>query len=402
MNFSYYIASRYLKSKSKHNAINIITKISSVGIIVGSMALFVVLSVFSGLREFSLSFVNDFDPDYKILPKTGKSFVVSSLQIEGLKKIQGYAGHSLIVEDRVLFSFKDKQQVTYLKGVDSNFIKINKIATKLFNGQWFKANTYQAVVGYGVSQKLSMGIFDFNNPLEVMVPRAGKGDLGLSPDEAFNSDYLLPVGIYAINEELDSKYVFCDFRFAQELLELKPNEVSALEIKTKSNTVESDFKENAEKIFGKNIAIQNRAQLNATLYKMLNTENFVLYLIFTLVFIMILFAFVGSISMVIIDKKENLITLFSLGSTVKKLRKIFLLYGVLLCIISGIIGIFIGGIIVYLQQKFSLIMITSSLPYPVVFSLDNILIVFSTITVLGSIASYIASSRVNITFLENK
>lgn len=401
MNFSYYIAQRYLKSKSRHNAINIITKIASVGIIVGAMALFVVLSVFSGLREFSLSFTNDFDPDYKILPKTGKSFLVTTSQLNALKKIDG-SNYSQVVEERVLFTFNKKQQVTYLKGVDQNFIKINKISSNLFNGQWLKPNTYQVVMGYGISQKLSVGVFDFNNPLEVMVPRPGKGDLGLNPEEAFNEEYLLPVGIYAINEELDSKYVFCDLGLAQELLEFKPNEVSAIEVKTKGTLNEADFKNKITSIFGKNIQVQTRAQLNATLYKMLNTENFVLYLIFTLVFIMILFAFVGSVIMVIIDKKENLKTLFSLGTTVKSLRKIFLLYGILLCSIGGIIGIALGSIIIFLQQKFSLIMITSTLPYPVVFSFENVLLVFITITFLGTVASYIASSRVNKNLLENK
>jgi lipoprotein-releasing system permease protein len=168
VNFPYYIAQRYLKSKSRHNAINIITKIASVGIIVGAMALFVVLSVFSGLREFSLSFTNDFDPDYKILPKTGKSFLVTTPQLNALKKIDD-SNYSQVVEERVLFTFNKKQQVTYLKGVDQNFIKINKISSNLFNGQWLKPNTYQVVMGYGISQKLSVGVFDFNNPLEVTI-----------------------------------------------------------------------------------------------------------------------------------------------------------------------------------------------------------------------------------------
>lgn len=389
-----------MKSKSSNNAINSITKIASVGIVVGALALFVVLSVFSGLREFSLSFANDCDPDFKLIPKKGKSFFVLPKQEFNLKKINGIQLYSKVVEERVLFSFNDKQEVTNLKGVDANFTKINNVSENLFNGNWLKSNTYQAVVGYGISQKLGLGIFDFNNPLEVFVPKAGKGSISDNPEDAFNKEYLLPVGIYAINEELDNKYVFVDLTLAQDVLNFKSNQISAIEIKTNQIVDENDFKDSITSIFGNNIEIKTRAQLNATLYRMLNTENFVLYLIFTLVFIMILFAFVGSVIMVIIDKKENLKTLFSLGTEIKNLRRIFLFYGISICLIGGLIGIFLGGILVFLQQKFNLIMITESLAYPVVFSVQNVVIVLLTILFLGFLASYIASNRVSKKLLE--
>lgn len=394
MNFPLYIAKRYLFSKSKNNAINIITRIASGGIIIGSMALFVVLSVFSGLREFSLSFSNDFDPDLKINTIAGKSFTISPEQEKQIKTISGISNYSKIIEERVLFSFNGKQQVSNLKGIDANFSKVNKATEKLFNGQWLKPDTYQVVIGYGISNKLSLGLFDFNNPFEVYVPKPGKGNID-NPAEAFNKSVLIPVGIYAISEELDSKYVFADLGLTQELLEYQPNQISGIEIKTKSNSNEAEIISQVEKIFNNKVEVKTRAQLNATLYKMLNTENIAVYLIFTLVIIIALFNLIGALIMMVLDKKANLKTLFNLGTEVKDLRKIFLLQGTLLSVFGGIIGLVLGIIIVLVQQQFQLVMITPSLAYPVVFSFQNVLIVFGTIVLLGFTSSLIASSRVS-------
>ncbi|RKS00975.1 MULTISPECIES: ABC transporter permease [unclassified Flavobacterium] len=394
MNFSLYIAKRYLFSKSKNNAINIITGIASVGIIVGAMALFVVLSVFSGLRDFSLSFSNDFDPDLKVNPISGKSFFISPNQEKELKNIDGVASYSKVVEDRVLFFFDGKEQVTYLKGVDVNFTKTNVVDQNLVNGKWLEPNTVQVVIGYGISEKLSLGLYDFNNAFEVYVPRKGKGVIE-SEAEAFNKAKLIPIGIYAISEDLDSKYVFCDLILAQYLLELKANQISGVEIKLKPEAEEEIVIEKLNTLFQNKVDIKNRAQQNATLYKMLNTENIAVYLIFTLVIIIALFNLIGALIMMVLDKKSNLKTLYNLGSEIKDLKKIFLLQGSLLSLFGGIIGLLLGVIIVVIQQQFNLVMITETLAYPVVFSIQNVVIVFLTIVSLGFISSWIASSRVS-------
>ena len=394
MNYSLYIAKRYLFSKSKNNAINIITGIASVGIIVGAMALFVVLSVFSGLRDFSLSFSNDFDPDLKVNPISGKSYFISSNQEKELKNIDGIASYSKVVEERVLFFFEGKEQVTYLKGVDANFTKTNVVDQNLVNGKWLEPNTVQVVIGYGISEKLSLGLYDFNNVFEVYVPRKGKGVIE-SEAEAFNKAKLIPTGIYAVSEDLDSKYVFCDLGLAQQLLELQPNQFSGVEIKLKPNVDEAAVIEKLKLLFQSKVDIKNRAQQNATLYKMLNTENIAVYLIFTLVIIIALFNLIGALIMMVLDKKANLKTLYNLGSEIKDLKKIFLLQGSLLSLFGGIIGLFLGIIIVVIQQQFNLVMITETLAYPVVFSVQNVVIVFFTIISLGFISSWIASSRVS-------
>ncbi|WP_348812325.1 ABC transporter permease [Flavobacterium maritimum] len=394
MNFPLYIAKRYIISNSKNNAINTINRIASMGIIVGSLALFVVLSVFTGLKDFSLSFTNDIDPDLKVSTTLGKSFLISPIQESQIKKIDGIASFSKIIEERVLFTFDGKQEVTYLKGIDSNFIKVNAIEKKLFNGQWLSPDTYQVVVGYGISQKFSMGLLDFNNQLEVFVPKPGKGAIE-NPEQAFNKTDIIPVGIYAISEDLDSKYVFADLGLAQELLEYNTNQISGIEIKTKTAADEAAIIDQLQTIFNNKITVKNRAQLNESLYKMLNTENIAVYLIFTLVIVVALFNLIGALIMMILDKKGNLKTMFNLGTEIKDLRKIFLLQGTLLSVFGGIIGLVLGIVIVLLQQQYQLIMITPTLAYPVVFTLENVLIVMTTIVTLGFIASLIASSRVS-------
>ena len=369
------------------------------GIIVGAMALFVVLSVFSGLKVFSLSFTNDIDPDLKISSTLGKSFFISPEQEAKIKKIEGLASYSKIIEERVLFVFNDKQEVTYLKGVDSNFNKVNDIKKTLYNGQWLEPNTYQVVVGYGIAQKFSMGLLDFNNQLEVWVPKPGKGTIE-NAEQAFNKSEVYPIGIYAISEDLDSKYVFADIGLAQELLEYKTNQISGIEIKEKEGADENAIIDKLNIIFKNKITIKNRAQLNESLYKMLNTENIAVYLIFTLVIVVALFNLIGALIMMILDKKGNLKTLFNLGTEIKDLRKIFLLQGTLLSVFGGLIGLTLGIVIVLLQQHFQLVMITPTLAYPVIFSIENVLIVMGTIVTLGFIASLIASSRVSKKLLE--
>lgn len=399
MNFPLYIAKRYSISTSKNNAINIINRIASIGVIIGALALFVVLSVFSGLKEFSLSFTNAIDPDLKLNSTLGKSILITPEQERQIKQIEGLVSYTKIIEERVLFTFDGKQEVTYLKGIDSLFTKVNPIEKNLFNGQWLAQNTNQVVVGYGIAQKFSMGLLDFNRPLQVFVPKPGKGAIENS-EQAFNQSDLLPIGIYTINEDLDSKYVFADLGLAQELLEYQPNQVSGLEIKIQKGANEKVIIEQLQSIFKNTITVKNRAQLNESLYKMLNTENIAVYLIFTLVIVVALFNLIGALIMMILDKKSNLKTLFNLGVEIKDLRKIFLLQGTLLSFFGGCIGLLLGIGIVVLQQQFQLIMITPTLAYPVVFTLENVLIVLGTIISLGFIASLIASSRVSKKLLE--
>jgi lipoprotein-releasing system permease protein len=399
LNFSFYIAKRYIFSRSKNNAINIISKIASGGIVVGAMVLFVFLSVFSGLKDFSLSFSNDFDPDLKIFPKYGKSFFITEDQKQKIKANKDIAFYSKIIEEKVLFVYKNKEQVAYIKGVDGQYNLVNNISKVMYQGQWLAPKTPQVVVGNMISQKLSLGLFDLENPFEIFVPKPGKGAIS-NPEAAFNKSNLVPIGIYAISDELDAKYVFADLELTQELLEFKPNQVTGLEIKIASKEKEEAIIESLNAVFDNQVIIKTREQQNDSLYKMLNTENTVLYLICTLVIILILFTLAGAIIMMILDKKDNLKTLSNIGAPIRDLRRIFLLQGTLLTLLGGVLGLMLGIIIVLIQQHYKVIMITESLAYPVIFSFKNGAIVMATIITLGVLASYIAGSRVNKKLLE--
>jgi lipoprotein-releasing system permease protein len=400
LSFPFYIARRYTISRSKSTAVNIITRIAALGIVVSTTALFVILSVFSGLKDFSINFTNVTDPDLKITPKTGKSFFITPEQEQQLAKATGIASYSKVVEERVLFYFDQKEQVAYLKGVDSLFTKVNPIEEQLVGGQWFRQGTTQAVVGAGTTLKLSMGIYDFNNGLEVFVPKPGKGAID-TPEEAFNKTSLVPMGVYQINDEVDSKYVYADIVLAQELLQFKPNQISAIEFKLQSPASEAQSVEAINTIFKNKVTIKNRAQLNDSLYKMLNAENLITYLFCSLVVVLTLFCLAGALIMLILDKKENIKTLYSLGTEVSSLRKIFLYQGLFVTILGVIIGLAIGTGIILAQQHYSLLMITPTLPYPVNYNFTNILVVVLTIFILGFLASYIAAGRVDKKLLKN-
>lgn len=401
MGFPFYIARRYTISKSKSTAVNIITRIAALGIVVSTTALFVILSVFSGLKTFSLSFTNATDPDLKATVKMGKSFVVSPQQEQQLRAMKGVADYSKVIEERVLFYFDGKEQVAYLKGVDSTFAKVTGMDKQLAIGNWPAPNTIQAVAGLGIYHKLSLALMDMNRSLEVYVPKAGKGAI-TSTEDAFNKSPLALVGVYSINDDADSKYVYCDFGLAQELLKFKTGQITALELKLKPGADQNEVRKSIAKLFGNSVVVKDRAQLNDALYKMLNAENLAVYLFCSLVVVMTLFCLAGALIMLILDKRENIKTLYSLGAEVSSLRNIFLYQGIFITTLGVVFGLGLGALIVYLQLQFELIMIVpGKLAYPVEFSLMNILIVIVTIFTLGIMASRIAAGRVNEKLLEN-
>ena len=363
------------------------------------MALFVVLSVFSGLRDFSLSFTNATDPDLRIETLAGKSFFISEKQEAQLTSSKEFTKYTKIVEERALFYYKNKEHVAYLKGVDTNFSQVNAFDTFLYAGDWLEPNTNQVVVGSGISRKLALGLFDFNNVLEVYIPKPGSG-LIENPDDAFNKSPLLASGIFQVSEEVDEKYVYSTIELTQALLNFKPNQLTYVDFKLAPNVSETDAIETINKIFPNQVKVKNRAQLNDALYKMLNTENIVVYLIFTLVIIIALFNLIGAIIMMIIEKKNNLKTLYNLGTEIKYLKNIFLFQGNIISIFGGILGLILGILVVLVQQQFELIMINSTLAYPVLFEAKNVILVFFTIVILGFIASKIASSTVTKKLLE--
>lgn len=401
MSFPFYIARRYTISRSKSTAINIITGIAATGIVVSTAALFVILSVFSGLKDFSLSFTNTTDPDLKLTPIAGKSFMILPQQEQELKAIKGVAVYSKIAEERVLFYFDGKEYVAYMKGVDSLFTEVNPIKESMPNGygHWLEPYTGDAVVGAAILDKLSMGLFELNRDFEVFVPKAGKGAIQ-NEEDAFSKTRLIPVGLYNINDDQNGKYVFIDLVLAQDLLQFKPNQFSSLEFKLTPGANESDVRKNIEQVFSNKVILKNREQLNDALHKMLNAENLVTYLFCSLVVVLTLFCLAGALIMLILDKKENIKTLYSLGAEIKSLRDIFFYQGIFITSLGASFGLLLGTAIILIQKHYTVVMITNTMPYPVQFSVMNIMIVLLTIFILGILASRIASGRVGKKLLE--
>ena len=227
MNFSLYIAKRYLFSKSSKNAINIISRIAISAAVVGSLALFIVLSGFSGLRDFSLQFTNIFDSDLKIYPSSGKTFTFSEISENELKNLEGVEAFSKIIEERVFLQYRGKNHIALIKGVDEGFKNVIPIDSILFLNKWLVPDENEVVIGLGVSQLLSMGVLDYGNLLEIYVPKPGTGQI-INPTDAFIKKKVVASGMYSVNQDLDSKYVFSDIDFARSLLNLDSTKVLSL------------------------------------------------------------------------------------------------------------------------------------------------------------------------------
>jgi lipoprotein-releasing system permease protein len=402
VNYPLYIASRYLFSKSSNNAINVITIIAAAGVVIGAMSLFIVLSAFSGLKDFSLQFTNVFDSDLKIIPASGKTISFNETVAGKLDEVPEIFAYSRVIEERVFLQYKGKNHIAYIKGVDSNYVNVIPVDSILYLSDWFRYGRNEVVIGTATALKLSVGINDYTDLIEIYVPTPGTGQITeLNIDKAFTRERAVAVGFYEVNEDVNGKYVFSDFEMAQALLDLNSNVVSSIEIKLQPEADEELVKAEISQIFrGQNIMIKNRIQQNDALYKMLNTENIAVYLIFTLVLIIALFNVIGSIIMMILDKRKNIKTLYNLGATLRKIRSIFFLQGALMTTLGGILGVLLGIIIVWIQMKSPFVYITSTLPYPVKLNIVNIIVVFATISLLGILASKIAASRVKESLLD--
>lgn len=395
-----FIAWRYVRSKSSQNVINIINRMSIFVLIVGGASLMIVLAGFSGLRTFSMSFSNFFDPDLKIFPKTGKIFSLSPMQEAALKESGVVASYTKALEERVFLNSRGKNYIAYIKGVDENYPKVNAMDSILVISpkEWLLSEDY-VVVGNIIAETLNLGLFTSTTPLQIIVPKAGKGSI-TSSSTPYREETVLLSDYYQVTEDLDSKYVFATLSLAQRLTGVQANEVSAVEIKLSKGVSVSEGKKRLQKVLGDGFVIKDRMALNEDLYKMFQTENLATYLIFTLVLIVALFNLVGAIIMMILDKRKNLYTLFALGMTERQIRAIFFLQGVIVSLLGAIFGVGLGVGIAWLQKTYPMLYINPNAAVPIAYPMDirllEIVVVFFTIFVLGIIASAIGASRTKI------
>ena len=395
-----FIAWRYVRSKSSQNVINIINRMSIFVLIVGGASLMIVLAGFSGLRTFSMSFSNFFDPDLKIFPKTGKIFSLSPMQEAALKESGVVASYTKVLEERVFLNSRGKNYIAYIKGVDENYPKVNAVDSILVISpkEWLLSEDY-VVVGNIIAETLNLGLFTSTTPLQIIVPKAGKGSI-TSSSTPYREETVLLSDYYQVTEDLDSKYVFATLFLAQRLTGVQANEVSAVEIKLSKGVSVAEGKKRLQKVLGDGFVIKDRMALNEDLYKMFQTENLATYLIFTLVLIVALFNLVGAIIMMILDKRKNLYTLFALGMTERQIRAIFFLQGVIVSLLGAIFGVGLGVGIAWLQKTYPMLYINPNAAVPIAYPMDirllEIVVVFFTIFVLGIIASAIGASRTKI------
>ena len=395
-----FIAWRYVRSKSSQNVINIINRMSIFVLIVGGASLMIVLAGFSGLRTFSMSFSNFFDPDLKIFPKTGKIFSLSPMQEAALKESGVVASYTKVLEERVFLNSRGKNYIAYIKGVDENYPKVNDVDSILVISpkEWLLSEDY-VVVGNIIAETLNLGLFTSTTPLQIIVPKAGKGSI-TSSSTPYREETVLLSDYYQVTEDLDSKYVFATLSLAQRLTGVQANEVSAVEIKLSKGISATEGKKRLQKVLGDGFVIKDRMALNEDLYKMFQTENLATYLIFTLVLIVALFNLVGAIIMMILDKRKNLYTLFALGMTERQIRAIFFLQGVIVSLLGAIFGVGLGVGIAWLQKTYPMLYINPNAAVPIAYPMDirllEIVVVFFTIFVLGIIASAIGASRTKI------
>ena len=291
MRFSFRIALRYLFSKSSQTVVNRINIFAVIVLIVSSSALLIVLSGFEGLKDFGMAFYDQFEPDYKIIPKNGKTLKIDDKLWDNIINVKGVVSSSRVIEEKVFFSFEEKNQAAYIRGVSPSYTKTSSIDSLVVIGEWIDFNSNSVVLGYGLSSNLGVGVYDYSSYLELSAPKKGPLKFGEVP---FRTMPAFVNGIFQISEDIDKKYAFCSINFAKELLNYENDEFSFISIKIDSDYSQSEIYSNLQRHLNNNFLIQSRAEQNPALYKMINTENLAVYLIFTLVVLIALFNLIGS------------------------------------------------------------------------------------------------------------
>jgi lipoprotein-releasing system permease protein len=389
---SFYIAKRYLFAKKSRNAINVISAVSVAGVTVGTMALIIILSVFNGLEDMINRIFNTFDPDLCITAARGKVFTPDSTSMVKLSEIRGIYAFSTTLEDNAALRYGDKQYIATIKGVDDNYINVTNIDSSMADGEFIlktKSGIPRAVLGFGVARYLGANI-NFTTSLSIWVPRRTGGN-SMNPENALIHRYLFPSGIFEIEQEFDSKYIFLPIDFCRELLEYD-NEISSIEIKLKDYKEEPAIRKEVDKIFGKDYIIKNRIQQQEIFYKVMHSERLAIFFILTLIIVIASFNIIGSLTMLIIEKERDIEILKSLGADNNLIRNIFIFEGWLISIFGALAGLVLGFIICWIQHRFGLIRLNSEVlimrAYPVILRFRDFIIVPATVLTIGYWAAW--------------
>jgi lipoprotein-releasing system permease protein len=389
---SIYIAKRYLFAKKSRNAINIISAVSVAGVTVGTMALIIILSVFNGLETMVRAIFNTVDPDIKITAAEGKTFIADTLSLKLLANVEGISCYSLSLEENALLKYGEKQCIATIKGIDDSYAMVTNIDSSMFDGEFIlRSNKGRlfAIPGAGVANYLGLRV-NFIAPLNIYVPRRS-GSTSLNAENSFNKKYIFPSGIFQVEKEYDSKYVYVPIEFARELTEIEEG-VSSIEIKFTGRADPRIVQKNIVKIFGKGFIVQNRYEQQEIFYKVMRSERLAIFFILTLILIIASFNIIGSLTMLIIEKERDIEILKSLGAENNLIRKIFIFEGWMISIIGAVAGIILGFFICWLQQTYGLVKLQSNSlimdTYPVVMKFKDFVVVSGTVLLIGYWAAW--------------
>ena len=395
--FVFKIARRYFFARSSKTIVNRINRFAFIMIVISACSLLVVLSAFSGLKDFGLMYTNSFDPDFKVIPKVGKYFVLDSSAIENVSSISGTSNASLVLEEKVLLANSLNSSSIILKGVDSNHFLNQQLNDLSLVGVYDIRDKDNIFLGASIASDLDVVLSeDFS--VKATVPSLNNFSLfNLSP---FSSLFFEIQGIYQISGDIENKYAFTSLSSLGRLSKLPPNSFSAIELIVDDDFSKELLEDELSQLLPVDFRVLSKQELNPALYKMLNTENLAVYLIFCLVVIIAVFNLVGSITIMMVEKTSDLKILSALGARKGSFRNIFLSLGAIVSFFGSLVGCIIGSVFVLVQGSSPFVYVPgTSLPYPVVLSFQNLLIVFLTVSLIGLTASYWTTKNLDKRFL---
>ena len=383
--YIYKIAFRYFFSRDSKTIVNRINGFAFLMIVAAACVLLVVLSAFEGLKDFGLFYTSSFDPDYKIVPKKGKYIFVDEKSLNKIRGLDGVLGASEVLEEKVIFSNELNSSATMLKGVFADYHLKSTLDSLSLIGVFSPLQENTIYIGADLASSLEV-VLSEEFSLLATAPKSNSNSLfGFSP---FSSKQFDIEGIYQISSDIEKKYVFTSMVSMGGLTGVQENTFTSVEVFSNRSLNEKAFNAFVINEFGDNVEVLTKRDLNPALYKMLNTENFAVYLIFSLVALIAMFNLVGSLTIMIVEKKRDLRILKSLGGEKNDINQVFFLLGTTTSFFGGIMGVFFAWVIIVLQNSYSLILVPgTSIPYPISFTIPNVFIVLSTIVVLGIITS---------------
>ena len=409
MNLPLHIAKRYLFSKKSHNAINIISAISVCGVALATLALVCTLSVFNGFHDLIASFFTHFDPDLKVETVKGKTFTPDSAQLIAIESIPGVEVVSTTLEDNAMTKYKDQQTMVTIKGVDDNFQALTHIDEILYGNPEFKL--YDAVVDYGIMGQQLMYILNTGvqpyDPIEVYAPRKGTKVNMSNPLANFHRELLYsPGSVFNINDSrYASSYIITSMDYARRLFDYT-DEVSALELRLFPEADVQEVKHAICSIMGEGFTVKDRYEQQEATFKVVKIEKFISYLFLCFILMVACFNIISSVSMLILDKRDNANTLRSLGAPDGMVARIFIYEGNLIALIGAIVGLVLGIVLCLLQQHFGLIglggdgqFVVSA--YPVRVKFTDIVLVFFSVVVVSAISVWLPIRLVNKYFMKD-